>query len=82
MGRETCIEAAIAFLFVGMTGFDRRARRAGVFPYFSESGGVLSGAQVRGALPPFPTPTEPTISHPVLRMRQLVSSLCEFSLYF
>jgi hypothetical protein len=26
-----------------------------------------------GALPPFPTPTEPTISHPILRMRQFMS---------
>jgi len=31
-----------------------------------------SGVRVGGALPPFRTPTEPTIPYPILRVRQFV----------
>src|SRR5205085_5110710 len=46
-----------------------------------------SGVRGRGALPPFPTPARPTISHPILRITQFTSpvahsALMPFATYF
>ena len=61
-------------------GRSRRAKGLGLASCLTRNSKLLPTARigahrgrVRGALPPLPTPTKPTISHSIVRMRQFIS---------